>query len=244
MRAVILAGGKGTRLVPFTKVFPKPLVPLGDKPILDTILRQLKHFGFTHVTLAVGHMAEMIQTYVNDGERYGLVIDYAFEEEPLGTVGPLAQIPDLGQSFLVMNGDVITSLDYRDMIAFHRRLGANATIGCCQKDFKIELGIIQHNSSHDIIDYIEKPVYNVHVSMGIYVFDAAVLRYIEPNKYLDFPDLVKCLIADQKKVVGYPFDGFWLDIGNHSDYEKALDQYEAIKGELHLDPMESAPGRH
>ena len=243
MRAVILAGGKGTRLLPFTKVFPKPLVPLGDKPILDTILRQLKYFGFTHVTLAVGHMAEMIQTYVRSGEGYGLAVDYAVEETPLGTVGPLGHIANLGQYFLVMNGDLITNLDYRSMMAFHQRQGASATIGCYQKEFRIDLGIIQQGEGDTIVDYIEKPVHTFQVSMGIYVFDATVLQYIEPDKYLDFPDLVKRLLANQQKVVGYPFDGFWLDIGNHSDYEKALDQYEAMKGKLHLDYMEGTTGR-
>jgi len=235
MRAVILAGGKGTRLLPFTRVFPKPLVPLGDKPIIDTIIRQLKHFGFTRITLAVGHMAEMIQTYLHNGERYGIGIDYAFEDEPLGTVGPLAQISDLEKSFLVMNGDVITNLDYSDLIAFHEQKGAVSTIGTYQKNFKIDLGIIQNGSGDSIEAYIEKPVLTYKVSMGIYVFSTDVLRYIEPNKYLDLPDLVKRLLADGQTVVSYPFNGYWLDIGNHTDYEKAIEEYESIKGKLHLD---------
>ena len=123
MRAVILAGGKGKRLLPFTKIFPKPLVPLGEKPIIDTIIRQLKYFGFTHITLAVGHMAEMIKTYICNGERYGIEIDYSFEEEPLGTVGPLAQITNLEQNFLVMNADLITNLNYSEIVAFHEQKG-------------------------------------------------------------------------------------------------------------------------
>jgi NDP-sugar pyrophosphorylase family protein len=235
MQAVILAGGKGTRLLPFTKVFPKPLVPLGDKPILDTILRQLKHFGFTRVTLAVGHKAEMIQTYVRNGEQYGIEIDYTFEEEPLGTVGPLAQIKDVEQSFLVMNGDLITNLDYSDLLAFHKQQRAVATIGTYQKNYKIDLGIIQNGDGYSIIDYIEKPTSTFKVSMGIYVFENKVLNYIEPGKYLDFPELVKRLIMNRQKVISYPFDGYWLDIGNHSDYEKALEEYESIKKELRLD---------
>ena len=235
MHAVILAGGKGTRLVPFTKVFPKPLVPLGDKPIIDTIIRQLKHFGFTRITLAVGHMAEMIQTYVRNGERYGIEIDYSLEDQPLGTVGPLAQIPNLGEDFLVMNGDLITNIDYGDLIRFHKSHESIATIGTYEKHFKIDLGIIQNNGEHSITDYIEKPVYTFKVSMGIYVFNARIIRYIEPHKHLDFPDLVKRLLNDNNKVMSYPFNGYWLDIGNHSDYEKALEEYEAIKEELHLD---------
>ena len=235
MQAVILAGGKGTRLLPFTNVFPKPLVPLGEKPILDTILRQLKHFGFTRVILAVGHMAEMIQTYVNHGERYGLDIQYNFEAEPLGTVGALAQMAHLEQSFLVMNGDVITNLDYRDLFQFHKQHKALITVGTYKKHFKIDLGIINHEMNYSITDYIEKPVHVFQVSMGVYVFDSEVLQYIEPNKRLDFPDLVKRLLADGQPVVSYPFDGYWLDIGNHSDYEKALEEYEHIRENLHLD---------
>jgi len=234
MQAVILAGGKGTRLLPFTNVFPKPLVPLGEKPIIDTIIRQLKYFGFQRLTLAVGYMAEMIQTYIRNGEQYGLEIDYSFEEEPLGTVGPLAQICNLEQNFLVMNGDLITSLDYQDLFAFHKRHGHIATIGTCRKDFKINLGIIQNNKDYSIVDYIEKPTYTFTVSMGIYVFNHEVLNYIEPNKYLDFPDLVKRLLGQGRQVVSYPFDGYWLDVGNHSDYERAVEEFQSIKGRLHL----------
>ena len=235
MRAVILAGGKGKRLLPFTKVFPKPLVPLGEKPILDIIIRQLKHFGFTHITLAVGHMAEMIQTYICNGERYGIEIDYAFEEEPLGTVGPLAQITDLKHNFLVMNGDLITNLNYRDIVVFHEQQEAVATIGTYQKNFKIDLGIIQNDGNFSIVDYIEKPTHIFNVSMGIYVFSEKTLNYIEKGKYLDLPELVKRLLMHGQKAVSYPFDGYWLDIGNHSDYEKAVEEYESIKRELHVD---------
>lgn len=235
MQAVILAGGRGRRLLPFTDRCPKPLVPLGETPILDTILRQLKHFGFTHVTLAVGHKAEMIQRYVRDGERYGLDVSYTFEAEPLGTAGPLALVEELDTRFLVMNGDLITSLDYRDLFAFHQQQGAVATIGTCPKMFQIDLGIVQADERAQITDYIEKPSYTFQVSMGIYVFEAEVLNYIEPNKYFDFPDLVKRLLAAGERVVSYPFDGYWMDIGNHSDYEKALEEYHSVKGSLHLD---------
>ena len=232
MQAIILAGGKGTRLLPFTKVFPKPLVPLGEKPILDTILRQLKYFGFTRVTLAVGYMAEMIQTYVSNGERYGIDIHYSFEDEPLGTVGPLAQMDHLDQSFVVMNGDVITNLDYGDLFQFHKQHKALITIGTYKKNFKIDLGIIRNEGDNHITDYIEKPLYIFQVSMGVYVFEHEVLQHIAPHNYLDFPDLVKRLLANGLPVVSYPFDGYWLDIGNHSDYEKALEEYEHIKGNL------------
>lgn len=235
MQAVILAGGMGTRLLPFTKVFPKPLVPLGDGPILDLIIRQLKHFGFTRITLAVGYMADMIRFYVRNGERYGIEIDYAFEDEPLGTVGPLAQIRGLENRFLVMNGDIVTNLDYRKLIKFHDDHKATATISTFQKTVKIDLGIIEREGDHMIVDYIEKPVYTFSVSMGVYIFASEVLHFIPEKKYLDLPTLIKYLIINGKRVAGYPFDGYWLDIGNYTDYEKALEEFNTIKGGLNLD---------
>jgi NDP-sugar pyrophosphorylase family protein len=134
-----------------------------------------------------------------------------------------------------MNGDLITNLNYGDLVGFHKKKGAVATIGTYQKNFKIDLGIVQNDDDYSIIDYIEKPIHTFKVSMGIYVFEASVLDYIAPGKRLDFPDLVKRLLAHGQKVVSFPFAGYWLDIGNHSDYEKALEEYESIKGELHLD---------
>ena len=154
MQAVILAGGKGTRLSPFTKVFPKPLVPVGEKPILDTIIRQLRYFGFQRITLAVGYMAEMIQTYIRNGEQYGMAIGYSFEDEPLGTAGPLAQMMNLDKNFLVMNGDIITNLNYRELMDFHKEQNAIATIGTYQKNFKVDLGIIKNGDGYTIMDYV------------------------------------------------------------------------------------------
>jgi len=235
MQAVILAGGKGKRLLPLTKVFPKPLVPLGEKPILDIVLRQLKYFGFTRVSLAVGHMAEMIQTYIGPGSRYGIEIDYSFEDMPLGTVGPLAQIKSLEETFLVMNGDLITNIDFGSFLGFHKARNAIASIATYQKPFKVELGIIHSNLDNAIVDYTEKPTYHFSVSMGIYAFDARVLSYIEPNTYLDLPELIKRLLAQGESILSYPFDGYWLDLGNYSDYEKAVEEFDSIKEGLHLD---------
>ena len=235
MHAVILAGGKGTRLSPFTQVFPKPLVPVGGKPIVDTIIRQLKHFGFTRVTLTVGYMADLLQAYVRDGKQYGLDIDYSFEVEPLGTAGPLALVNTAEEYLLVMNGDILTDLDYGDLVRFHRTHEAMATIGTYQKQIKIDLGIV-HNGNGDLItDYVEKPTYTFKVSMGIYVFNIAVLKYICPNRYLDFPDLVKTLLAHNERALSYSFDGYWQDIGNHRDYEQAVDDFESMRGTLHIE---------
>jgi NDP-sugar pyrophosphorylase family protein len=207
MKAVILAGGKGTRLKPYTMLFPKPLVPIDDMPILEVVIRQLKFYGFAEVTMAVGHLAELLVAYFGDGSKYGLKIDYSKEDSPLGTVGPLALIPNLMDSFLVMNGDVLTTLDYRDLLAYHRQKGAMATIAMHERCVKIDLGVIETNEENEVVGYIEKPLYNYRVSMGIYVFDPAILRYIQPGERLDFPDLVQLLLQNGEKVIGYPYDG-------------------------------------
>jgi NDP-sugar pyrophosphorylase family protein len=235
VQAVVLAGGKGKRLLPLTKVFPKPLVPLGEKPILDIILTQLKYFGFTRVTLAVGHMAEMIQMYIGTGTRYGIEIDYSLEDLPLGTVGPLAHVKSLDETFLVMNGDLVTNFDFRSFVNYHREHRSIATIATYKKPFKVELGIVHSVRDNSIVDYTEKPTYHYNVSMGIYAFDSAVLSYIQPNKYLDLPELIKRLLAQKESVRSYPFEGYWLDLGNYSDYEKAVEEFDSVKGGLHLE---------
>lgn len=235
MRAIILAGGKGTRLAPFTDVFPKPLVPMGERPILDIIIRQLKHYGFRRITLAVGHMADLIQTYFKDGQQYGIKIDYSFEDRPLGTAGPLALIGGLEESFLVMNADLLTNLDFNALVHFHKNQEAIATIGTYQKKVEIDLGIIKTDGSRIITDYIEKPTYQYAASMGVYIFEPEVLRFVKPQKYLDFPELVKRLLESGQRVVSYPFEGYWLDIGRHEDYQRASEEFKSMKGSLNLD---------
>jgi NDP-sugar pyrophosphorylase family protein len=232
MKAVILAGGKGTRLKPYTMLFPKPLVPIDDMPILEVVIRQLKFYGFAEVTMAVGHLAELLVAYFGDGSKYGLKIDYSKEDSPLGTVGPLALIPNLMDSFLVMNGDVLTTLDYRDLLAYHRQKGAMATIAMHERCVKIDLGVIETNEENEVVGYIEKPLYNYRVSMGIYVFDPAILRYIQPGERLDFPDLVQLLLQNGEKVIGYPYDGYWLDIGRPDDYELAVGEFSRLRNEF------------
>ena len=169
MRAVILAGGKGVRLAPLTEVFPKPLVPIGGMPIMEIVIRQLKHYGFNRITLAVGYLADLIQAYFQDGSKWGVSINYSCEEAPLGTAGPLALIDDLDETFLVMNADVLTSLNYLELINFHKSQGGIATIGSNKKQVKIDLGVIISNGDYTIGDYIEKPVTSYQVSMGVYI---------------------------------------------------------------------------
>jgi NDP-sugar pyrophosphorylase family protein len=235
MRAVILAGGKGTRLRPYTTVIPKPLMPVGDRPILDLIIRQLKHYGFSRVTMAVGYLAELIEAYFSDGNKYGIKIDYSREDEPLGTIGSLRLIDGLDKTFLVMNGDVLTNLDCWKLVNFHKKNHAVATIATYNKAVKIDLGVLEMDEGFRLKQYIEKPTLRYHVSMGIYVFEPEILSFIEPNGYLDFPDLVLTLMKAGKKVIAFPFDGYWLDIGRQEDYVRAQEEFETLKEKLDLE---------
>ncbi|HZW04153.1 MAG TPA: sugar phosphate nucleotidyltransferase [Anaerolineaceae bacterium] len=232
MKAVILAGGKGTRLAPYTKILPKPLMPIGDMPVLEVLIRQIVHAGVDEVVLTVGHLAELLQAFFNDGKQYGCKIRYSFEEEPLGTAGPLAMVGGLTETFLVLNGDVLTTLKVGDLVRFHKEQGAIATIAMHRRQVKVDLGVIQCNGGSEVVGYIEKPVYDYSVSMGIYVFEPAVLEYIPPGKFLDFPNLVHKLLGAGERVVGYPFSGYWQDLGRQDDYEQAAADFERMRAEF------------
>jgi len=227
MKAVILAGGRGTRLAPYTTVLPKPLMPIGDVPILEIVLRQLASHGYQDVTLAVGHLAELLMAYFGDGAKYGLTIRYSREDNPLGTAGPLALVTGLNSTFLVMNGDLLTTLNYTEFLRFHQQRGAIATLAVYQRDVRIDLGVIETDSNGWATDYREKPTYHFSVSTGIYLFEPAVLKHIVPRQRLDLPELILHLIQSGEKVNCYRFGGDWLDIGRHDDYELAVRQFEA-----------------
>lgn len=232
MKSVILAGGKGTRLAPYTKILPKPLLPIGDMPILEILLRQMKRAGVNEAVLTVGHLAQLLQLFFQNGESLGLDIRYSYEEQPLGTAGPLSRVDGLTETFLVTNGDVLTTLDFSDLLAEHRRSGAVATIAMHRRQVKVDLGVIELGSDNQIVDYIEKPTYDYLVSMGIYVFEPRVLSYIPYNQYLDFPDLVLRLIQAGEKVQGYPFGGYWQDLGRPDDYEQAIAEFETLRPQI------------
>jgi len=222
MKAIILAGGKGTRLAPYTTVFPKPLMPIDGMPILEIVLRQLVRHGFTDITLAVGHLAELVMAYCGDGSKFGATLTYSKEETPLGTAGPIGLVRDLDQPFLVMNGDLLTTLDYAAMWGYHQERGAIATLAAYRREVKIDLGVIESSEDNWVVNYVEKPTYRYEVSTGIYIFDKAVLDFIRPGQHLDLPQLVMELVSQNHRVGVYPFDGYWLDIGRHDDYESAV----------------------
>lgn len=236
MKAVILAGGMGTRLAPYTTVFPKPLVPLGDRPILDILLRQLRHYGFTHVVLSVGHLAELIQAYCDrlatDPGLAGLDISYAREEQPMGTAGALSVIPGLSGTFLVVNGDVLTTLDFRRLVAYHTESKARLTIALQPREARLPLGAVDVDEHMTVKGYREKPATAYLASLGIYVYDASALRYLKPGQPCDFPDLVHRLMEGGETVKGFVTDSFWLDIGNPEDYLRAQEEYAQRKADL------------
>jgi NDP-sugar pyrophosphorylase family protein len=233
VKAVILAGGKGTRLQPYTVVLPKPLMPIADVPILDVVIRQLKAHGFRDITISVGYLAELIMAYCRDGERYQLQLCYSTEEEPLGTAGPLAEIQHLDDTFLVMNGDILTTLNYSDLIAYHKKHKATATIATHRRKVVIDFGVMEiDRHSNELREYREKPTLEYSVSMGIYVFEPEVLRYITKGQKLDFPELAQKLVASREKVLCYFSDEYWLDIGRPDDYRKAVEEFDSLKDRL------------
>lgn len=232
MRAVILAGGRGTRLAPYTAALPKSLMPIGEMPILELLIRQLQRYGIGQITLAVGHLAELIMAYFGDGTKFGVEIQYSREERALGTAGPLGLLADLDERFLVMNGDLLTDLDFRAFLEWHREQGAMATIGIYEREVLIDLGVIRLDGSNRISDYIEKPVYRYHASIGVYALEPAVLKYIPPGRPFDLPDLVRALLARGHGVVGYLHRGYWLDIGRREDYEQAQADFGRMRARL------------
>lgn len=235
-RAVILAGGEGTRLRPYTTVLPKPLMPIGDRPVLDIVMRQLRAHGFERVTIATGYLAELIEAFFRDGAAYGIPIDYYREREPLGTVGALALIDDLGQEdVLVMNGDVLTDIDYGALLERHCSSDAAATIATKVRHIQVSLGVLRFNDNGDptrLTGYDEKPAIDFTASMGVYCFAPRALTHIKPGEHLDFPDLVLRLIAAGEVVRAWQSEDYWLDIGRHDDYEQAQEEFEAVRHRL------------
>jgi NDP-sugar pyrophosphorylase family protein len=221
-RAIILAGGKGTRLKPYTISLPKPLVPVGDMPILEIIVWQLKKFGFDHITITVNHFADMIQAFFGDGKKWDIKIDYSLEEIPLSTMGPLSLINDLPENFLVMNGDILTDLDFDKFYTGHLERGNNFTIGAYKRIEKVEYGVLHPNEKSELIKFEEKPLNEYLVSMGIYMIHRDNLDFIPRNTFFGFDHLMNTLLQSGKLPYIFEYNGYWLDIGRPDDYEKAI----------------------
>lgn len=235
MRAILLAGGKGTRLRPYTTLIPKPLVPLGgEKAILEIVIQQLKNSGFTHITLAINHLANLIRAYIGDGSKWGIKIDYSMENEPLGTIGPLTLIEDLSENFLVMNGDILSDLDYGKFLKNHINKKSSVSVSTCKRESKIDFGVIQFDKQKLLTKFTEKPAYKFDVSMGVYCFHRSIIESLPKGGKYGFDDLMIDSLQTSNRVSIHPFSGFWLDIGRPEDYEYADHHYKDIKKILHI----------
>jgi len=227
MMAVILAGGKGTRLKPFTMSIPKPLLPLGDVPILEILLKQLARAGFTRIVMTLGHMAPVFQAYFGNGAKLGLKISYVIEEEPLGTAGPLRLIPDLDENFLVMNGDLLTTLDFRDLLQFHCQNKAWGTISLQKRTVHIDYGVVRTAADGTLAEYVEKPTIPYEVSMGINLLNRNCAQFIPASGKYDMPQLMADMRQAGHRVMCYRPDCYWKDIGRFDDYQEASADFEA-----------------
>lgn len=234
MKTVILAGGKGRRLQPYTMVFPKPLMPIADVPILEVVIRQLAHYGLTDITIAVNHLAELIMAFFGNGEKFGVNIEYSIEDKPLGTAGPLSLIDSLRDydDILILNGDLLTTLNFKKMREFHEQGDQCFTIGAYEKKIPIDLGVLEIDDSGRIRQFVEKPVMTKSISMGINMFRSRLLDLIPKNEFFDLPDLIKLAIKQDEIVKGFVFDGKWLDIGQPQDYDLAIKEFEENRQEF------------
>jgi NDP-mannose synthase len=227
MRAVILAGGLGTRLRPYTTILPKPLVPIGERPILEHILRRLLKCGVREVDLCVGHLGELIQVYFSQADALpeDLELRWHREEEPLGTAGALRIVPGLDGTFIAMNGDILTTLDYRELVACHERSGAALTVATHAKRVDVELGVIETDGER-ITGFREKPQLDYEASMGIYVYDARALTHLPDEGPCQFPDLMHRLLDAGESVAAFRSDAEWFDIGTVGEHQRAVEAFE------------------
>ena len=229
MQAIILAGGKGTRLKPYTTEIPKPLVSINDLPIIEILLLRMKKFGVTNVTIAVNHMAHLIMAVLGNGARLGMDITYSLEDKPLSTAGPLKLIKNLDDNFIVANGDILTDLDFKKLYNCHIENDALLTVATHQRFDKIDYGVIKSNEDNIITSFEEKPVFDFTVSMGIYVFSKKVLEFVPDEEAFGFDHLMYRLLEENKKIMCYPFKGYWMDIGRPDDYEQAKTDVQIIR---------------
>ncbi len=229
MEAVILAGGRGTRLQPYTAEIPKPLVAVANEPIIEILLRRMKKCGVRKVHLAVNHLAHLIMAVLGDGSRLGLEILYSHEETPLSTVGPLKLIKSLPEHFIVANGDILTDLDFKVLFDHHTSSQTKLTVATHQRVSKIDYGVLEVGADGSLIGFREKPTYSFTVSMGIYIFSRKILNLVPEDVKFGFDDLMLTMLERKEPINMFPFDGYWLDIGRPDDYEQANRDIEKVR---------------
>ncbi len=221
MQAVILAGGKGTRLKPYTAEIPKPLVTVGDRPIIEILMSRMKKHGVDRVQIAVNHLSHLIMAVLGDGSRLGLDIAYCQESEPLSTVGPLKLMKSLDAHFLVANGDVLTDLDFRALYEHHLTRGAKLTVAVHRRVNRVDYGVLEVAPDGRVLGFQEKPAIELTVSMGVYVFSRSVLDFVPAGRTFGFDDLMLTLLQKGERVDSFAYNGYWMDIGRPEDYEQA-----------------------
>jgi NDP-sugar pyrophosphorylase family protein len=231
-RAVVLAGGKGSRLRPYTEVLPKPLMPIGQHPIMEVIVRQLARFGFDRITVAVNHQADIIKAFFGDGSKWNIAIDYSLETLPLSTIAPLKLIEDLPENFLLLNGDVLTDLDFGRLLCDHEGHGRTFSIAAARRKHVVDYGVLEIDSGQRLTGFREKPSLDYLVSMGVYAVNRSVLDVVPEGRRYGFDDLMLDLLARGERVHVEPYDGYWLDIGRVDDYMKAIDDFESHRTQL------------
>lgn len=231
-RAVVLAGGRGTRLAPYTSVLPKPLMPIGDRSILEIVVDQLADHGITDVTMCVGYLSHLIRAVFDNLHGIRADIDYVYEEEALGTAGPLSLIDGLDETFISMNGDVLTTIDYRELVRCHKASGNLVTVAARKRTIKVDYGVLHLSSDGGVTEQVrgweEKPEMASYVSMGIYVLEPEALEFIPRGTFFDFPTLVQALLDAGAPVGAYPYDGIWFDIGRQDDYAEAVEAWSNV----------------
>jgi NDP-mannose synthase len=225
VKAVVLAGGRGTRLAPYTTILPKPLMPVGERSILEIVVSQLEEAGIVDINFCVGYLAHLIQAVFENRENGHVDITYVHEQHALGTAAPLRLVENLDNTFIVMNGDVLTTLDYRELVRYHRAQRNTVTIATHRRSIKIDYGMLHLDVASRVREYEEKPEIASPVSMGVYVMEPSVVDHIPEEGHFDFPDLVRGLLAAGEPVGAYIHDGLWFDIGRHEDYERAIDAW-------------------
>lgn len=230
MRVLILAGGKGTRLRPYTTTIPKPLLPLGELPIIEVVLRQLAFCGCDRVTLLLNHLSHLFSAVLGDGEKYGLDIDYVVEDAVMGTAGSIGLAQDLPENFIVMNGDLLTTLNYSALFSSHCESGSIGSIATNRRVHHVDFGVVESSESKDLIAFKEKPEMVYSVSMGVNVLNRKCLAFIQPGVYLDMPDLMINMKDSGLPVRVFEQPCYWQDIGRPDDYEKAILDFEANPG--------------
>ena len=230
MKAVILAGGKGTRLRPYTFVLPKPLIPVGDSPVIEMLLKWLRRNGLSNVCITIGHLGHLIRSLCGNGSQWGMEITYSEEPEPLGTIGPLFLIRDqLKESFLVVNGDLITDLDLHPFISYHRGHKGLITIGVTEKNVKVDLGVLESDNGR-VATFREKPLMKFYASMGVYCMEPAILDLVPRGVPFGFDDLMHTMLDQNLPAYTYHHQGLWMDIGRQEDFLKAQELFSEGTG--------------